>query len=31
MAEGEDAGLIQEIVEELCGTIALATTAEAAE
>jgi len=31
MAEGEDAGLIQQIVEELCGTIALATAAEAAE
>ncbi len=31
MAEGEDAGLIQQIVEELCGTIALATTAQAAE
>jgi phosphoglucosamine mutase len=26
MAEGEDAGLIQQIVETLCGTIALATT-----
>jgi phosphoglucosamine mutase len=31
MAEGEDAALIQAIVEELCGTIALAATAEAAE
>jgi len=31
MAEGEDAGVIQEIVEDLCATIALATRAEAAE
>ena len=31
MAEGEDSSLIQQIVEELCGTIAQATTAEAAE
>jgi len=31
MAEGEDAALIQRIVEELCGTIAMAATAEAAE
>jgi len=31
MAEGEDSTLIQQIVEELCGSIALATTAEAAE
>jgi phosphoglucosamine mutase len=30
MAEGEDAALIQRIVEELCGTIAVAT-AQAAE
>jgi phosphoglucosamine mutase len=31
MAEGEDSGQIQQIVEELCGTIAQATTAQAAE
>jgi phosphoglucosamine mutase len=31
MAEGEDPALIQTIVEELCATIAQATTAEAAE
>ena len=31
MAEGEDRALIQTIVEELCATIAQATTAEAAE
>jgi phosphoglucosamine mutase len=31
MAEGEDAAVIQDIVEDLCATIALATRAEAAE
>jgi phosphoglucosamine mutase len=31
MAEGEDSVLIQQIVAELCGTIAQATTAQAAE
>ena len=31
MAEGEDSALIQQIVADLCGTIAQAATAQAAE